>query len=73
MRLTSLLRAPPTIGAGLHAGGRHEAAAAPFVRSACSLVSKMSKIVAPKKGAVENIGFEPMASCMPCKRSSQLS
>ena len=22
---------------------------------------------------VENIGFEPMASCMPCKRSSQLS
>ena len=50
MRLTSLLRAPPTIGAGLHAGGRHEAAAAPFVRSACSLVSKMSKIVAPKKG-----------------------
>ena len=27
----------------------------------------------PKKGAVENIGFEPMASCMPCKRSSQLS
>ena len=22
---------------------------------------------------VENIGFEPMTSCMPCKRSSQLS
>ena len=22
---------------------------------------------------VENIGIEPMTSCMPCKRSSQLS
>ena len=22
---------------------------------------------------VENIGFEPMTSCMPCKRSNQLS
>ena len=22
---------------------------------------------------VENIGFEPMPSCMPCKRSNQLS
>ena len=22
---------------------------------------------------VENTGFEPVASCMPCKRSSQLS
>ena len=25
------------------------------------------------KTKVENIGFEPMTSCMPCKRSSQLS
>ena len=24
-------------------------------------------------GVVENIGLEPMTSCMPCKRSSQLS
>ena len=24
-------------------------------------------------GKVENIGVEPMTSCMPCKRSSQLS
>jgi hypothetical protein len=24
-------------------------------------------------GFVENIGVEPMTSCMPCKRSSQLS
>ena len=24
-------------------------------------------------GTVENIGVEPMTSCMPCKRSSQLS
>ena len=24
-------------------------------------------------GIVENIGVEPMTSCMPCKRSSQLS
>ena len=24
-------------------------------------------------GNVENIGVEPMTSCMPCKRSSQLS
>ena len=23
--------------------------------------------------SVENIGLEPMTSCMPCKRSSQLS
>ena len=23
--------------------------------------------------SVENIGVEPMTSCMPCKRSSQLS
>ena len=27
----------------------------------------------PKHPEVENIGFEPMTSCMPCKRSSQLS
>ena len=27
----------------------------------------------PMKGIVENIGVEPMTSCMPCKRSSQLS
>ena len=73
MRLTSLLRAPPTKWAGLHAGGRHEAAAAPFVRSACSLVSKMSKIVAPKKGAVENNGFEPLTPCLQSRCSSQLS
>ena len=32
----------------------------------------MSKISRPK-GVVENIGVEPMTSCMPCKRSSQLS
>ena len=25
------------------------------------------------RSEVENIGFEPMTSCMPCKRSSQLS
>ena len=25
------------------------------------------------QGQVENIGVEPMTSCMPCKRSSQLS
>ena len=25
------------------------------------------------RSGVENIGFEPMTSCMPCKRSSQLS
>ncbi len=25
------------------------------------------------RSAVENIGLEPMTSCMPCKRSSQLS
>ncbi len=28
---------------------------------------------APLIGPVENIGLEPMTSCMPCKRSSQLS
>ena len=41
---------------------------------ACSLVAKCQRAYAQnKKGNVENIGFEPMASCMPCKRSSQLS
>ena len=37
------------------------------------LCVSMSKIDAPKRGLVENIGVEPMTSCMPCKRSSQLS
>ena len=38
-----------------------------------TLCDSMSKIDAQKKGQVENIGIEPMTSCMPCKRSSQLS
>ena len=37
-----------------------------------TLCDSMSKIDA-QKGQVENIGIEPMTSCMPCKRSSQLS
>ena len=43
------------------------------------LCASMSKIAAPHgrrkagTGRVENIGVEPMTSCMPCKRSSQLS
>ena len=38
-----------------------------------TLCDSMSKIDALKSGPVENIGIEPMTSCMPCKRSSQLS
>ena len=37
---------------------------------------KMSKILWSRtnvRAGVENIGLEPMTSCMPCKRSSQLS
>ena len=38
------------------------------------LCSIMSKTGPPERRArVENIGIEPMTSCMPCKRSSQLS
>ena len=33
----------------------------------------MSKISSARGRIVENIGVEPMTSCMPCKRSSQLS
>ena len=36
-------------------------------------VFSMSKISSGKSLNVENIGIEPMTSCMPCKRSSQLS
>ena len=32
-----------------------------------------SQIVKLSNDHVENIGVEPMTSCMPCKRSSQLS
>ena len=38
-----------------------------------SLVCQYVKDLYPAKGLVENIGVEPMTSCMPCKRSSQLS
>ena len=38
-----------------------------------SLVYQYVKDLILKKGIVENIGVEPMTSCMPCKRSSQLS
>ena len=37
----------------------------------CLACANMSKILRRKNRHVENIGFEPMASCMPCKRSSQ--
>jgi hypothetical protein len=33
----------------------------------------LTKILQVTDNQVENIGFEPMTSCMPCKRSSQLS
>ena len=38
-----------------------------------NLVVQYVKDRSPVKGGVENIGVEPMTSCMPCKRSSQLS
>ena len=39
-----------------------------------SCLCQYVKDLFPKyKGSVENIGVEPMTSCMPCKRSSQLS
>ncbi len=55
-----------------------------FARSLVSLQTKESCYTAgikkPPKHSfkwliinVENIGVEPMTSCMPCKRSSQLS
>ena len=40
------------------------------------VLSNMSKIIRSeclRRLMVENIGVEPMTSCMPCKRSSQLS
>ena len=47
-------------------GGRRPSLVSLF----CSIMS-MSKSL--NEGCVENIGIEPMTSCMPCKRSSQLS
>ena len=38
-----------------------------------SCLCQYVKDLFPRKGTVENIGVEPMTSCMPCKRSSQLS
>ena len=38
-----------------------------------SCLCQYVKDPSPVKGVVENIGVEPMTSCMPCKRSSQLS
>ena len=38
-----------------------------------SFLFQYVKELAPLRGRVENIGIEPMTSCMPCKRSSQLS
>ena len=38
-----------------------------------SFLFQYVKELAPQRGRVENIGIEPMTSCMPCKRSSQLS
>ena len=38
-----------------------------------SCLCQYVKDLFPRKGIVENIGVEPMTSCMPCKRSSQLS
>ena len=37
------------------------------------VLSNMSNIKCDVCRVVENIGVEPMTSCMPCKRSSQLS
>ena len=42
----------------------------------CSLLFCLCQYVKDRpscKGHVENNGFEPLTSCMPCKRSSQLS
>ena len=49
-----------------------------FLRKAHSwiftvLLVTICQRTSPSKGTVENIGVEPMTSCMPCKRSSQLS
>ena len=37
----------------------------------CQYVKEL--VCFPEGKKVENIGIEPMTSCMPCKRSSQLS
>ena len=37
------------------------------------LVQHVKDLAGCRKPRVENIGLEPMTSCMPCKRSSQLS
>ena len=37
------------------------------------LVQHVKDLADCLKSKVENIGLEPMTSCMPCKRSSQLS
>ncbi len=36
-------------------------------------IIKKGRLFLEKALSVENIGVEPMTSCMPCKRSSQLS
>ncbi len=54
------------------------------VNTVFSLIAQMTGILDKKEtrqnndeldlsGLVESIGVEPMTSCMPCKRSSQLS
>ena len=40
---------------------------------ACVKMSKILWLRTNVRAGVENIGLEPMTSCMPCKRSSQLS
>ncbi len=42
-------------------------------RAKCQIYSIKKEITDIGYLFVENIGIEPMTSCMPCKRSSQLS
>ena len=62
---TLILSALPRISIG-HAGRS-------FLLLQSCLCQYVKDLFPKYKGSVENIGVEPMTSCMPCKRSSQLS
>ena len=72
IRHTPLFAFPMKISSRI-CGTTHSALYFNVVFSTVLLVPNMSKNRPSQKGHVENNGFEPLTSCMPCKRSSQLS
>ncbi len=69
---------------GIYCNHKKDTVRTEKVNSVFSLIAQMTGILDKKEtrqnndeldlsGLVESIGVEPMTSCMPCKRSSQLS